>query len=605
MVGVQLKHHPRFGWRTGIGALLVLAVMSTAACAAPQPEVVIDSPPTDSSRQWAEETIETMTPAQKVGQLFITHAYGRTADSTADEDVTNNRSTHGVDSAAELVAKYHLGGVIYFGWANNIADPEQIAGLSNGLQEAAMGDTGVPLFISTDQEHGAVVRIGPPVTQFPGNLALGASQDPSLATDSAVVISQELRAMGLNQNWAPVADVNVNPQNPVIGVRSFGADPVKAAEFTAAAVAGYQNEPGPMAASAKHFPGHGDTDVDSHTALPVITHDEKEWWELDAPPFVAAVDAGVDMIMSAHIRFPALDDTGTPATLSHPILTGLLREQLGYDGVVVTDSLSMEGVRQDHTDSQVPVEALKAGADLLLMPPDIDLAVSAVMEAVESGDLTAERIDESVLRVLELKHRRGLVGEQGVDVTAVSQTVGIGDHHAVAERVAAASVTAIRSDGDVLPLTGDTPVLVTGSGNETVGALAEAITTHGPTSTAQAAGDDPDPQKRREVTDAARKAGAVVVVTRNVAAHPAQAELVDELVATGTPVVVLSVAAPYDVNRLSAATVLATYSDIPVSLKAAAAVMCGQAEATGRLPVDVPVVDTPDDVLYPIGHGVP
>ncbi|MFD0560165.1 beta-N-acetylhexosaminidase [Stackebrandtia endophytica] len=581
--------------------LLVVAMVTfTAACAAtPQEATIEDIEDVDPARQWADQTLESLTLAEKVGQLFITHAYGATADSTEAGDVERNQSTHGVDTAAELVRRYHLGGVIYFGWADNLADPEQIAGLSNGLQTAALDDTGIPLLVSTDQEHGAVVRIGEPVTQFPGNLAIGATRQVEYAAASAEVIGTELRAMGLNQNWAPVADVNVNPANPVIGTRSFGADPQSVAEFTAAAVRGYQTQ---LVASAKHFPGHGDTDVDSHTDLPEITHDREQWWEVDAPPFIAAIDAGVDIVMSAHLRFPALDDSGTPATLSHPILTGLLREELGFDGIIVTDSLSMEGVRQDHTDGEVVVEALKAGADLLLMPPDIELAVNSVMDAVSEGELDEDRIDASVRRILELKHRRGIVDAPIVDV-AGTKVVGSREHQAVADEVAAAAITVLRvSDDGFVPPTG--PVLVTGVGDQTVGTLAEAITSHGPTTLAHASGSDPDANTREAVLSTAAKADAVVVVVRGVGGSSQQRQLIEDLVATGKPVTVLMTDAPYGAGHVeSAAAVLVAYSDLPTSLRAAAAVICGKAEGTGRLPVDVMTAEASPGVLYPIGHG--
>ncbi|GAA4902200.1 beta-N-acetylhexosaminidase [Stackebrandtia albiflava] len=592
------RRRPRLRRALALDAILLAFVLSATACAAEPADPVADEPsPTDPSRVWAERKLATLTLAQKVGQLFITQPYGADADAADD----GNRTTHGVDTPAELVRRYHLGGVIYFGWSGNITDPARIAALSNGLQQAALDDTGIPLLVSTDQEHGAVVRIGPPVTQFPGNLALGATGDPDQARRSAEVIGAELRAMGLNQNWAPVADVNVNPANPVIGNRSFGGDPARVAEFTAAAVAGYQDGPAGIAASAKHFPGHGDTDVDSHTDLPVITHDLDEWRRLDAPPFKAAVDAGIDVIMSAHIRFPELDDSGTPATLSKPILTGLLRDELGFDGVVVTDSLAMEGVRIGHTDAEVPVKALQAGADLLLMPPDIATAVDGVMAAVESGDLTEARIDESVLRILELKHRRGIVDAPMTDPDAVT-TIGDTAHRQVAADVAAASITLLRDDSGALPIGRRDTVLVTGSGDRTVAGLAEAITANGPTTRAHATGEDPDDALVETVTDAARGVDAVVVVTRDVASHPGQERLVAALAETGRPVIAVSVAAPYDANRLPAdVAVLASYSHLPVSLRAAAAVVCGTAEATGRLPVEIPAADR-QTVLYPIGH---
>jgi beta-N-acetylhexosaminidase len=318
-------------------------------------------------RWFVKRRLKAMSLEEKVGQLFTTYAYGQTADTTAAADVASNRTAHGVDNAAELVETYHLGGIIYFAWSNNVANPDQITALSNGLQDAALADCGTPLFIATDQEHGLVTRIGPPATQLPGAMALGATHDPEAARAAAVIAGKELRAMGLNQNFAPDADVNVNPANPVIGVRSFGSDAEHVASFVAAQVEGYQAR-GDLAATVKHFPGHGDTEDDSHAELPRIDHTYEEWQAIDAPPFRAAIESGVDLVMTAHIQFPALDDSLRPATLSEDILTGLLREELGYDGVVITDSLRMEGVREGYGDDRIPVLALLAGADILLMP---------------------------------------------------------------------------------------------------------------------------------------------------------------------------------------------------------------------------------------------
>ncbi|NEA77367.1 glycoside hydrolase family 3 N-terminal domain-containing protein, partial [Streptomyces sp. SID13588] len=260
-------------------------------------------------------------------------------------DIDLNLKEMGVKTAAELIAKYHVGRIIYFVWAHNTRSPHQIADLSNGIQQAGLAQpTPLPLLISTDQEHGIVARVGKPATLMPGAMALGAGGSRSDARKAAQIAGAELAAMGIVQNYAPVADVNVNPANPVIGVRSFGSDPQAVAELVAAQVKGYQGAG--IAATSKHFPGHGDTKTDSHYGLPRIDHTVEQWEQLDAPPFRAAIAAGIDSIMTAHILVPALDPAEDPATLSHPILTGVLRERLGYDGVVVTDALDMAGVRE-------------------------------------------------------------------------------------------------------------------------------------------------------------------------------------------------------------------------------------------------------------------
>ncbi|GDY53827.1 hypothetical protein SVIO_044500 [Streptomyces violaceusniger] len=327
----------------------------------------------ERDRRRIDELIGRMTLDQKIGQLFVMRVYGHSATRPDPADVAANRKEIGVDNAAELIAKYHVGGVMYIGWAHNIRDPHQVAALSNGIQKAALATSvPVPVLLSTDQEYGTVARVGAPATLFPGAMALGAGGSAADARTAARTAGAELAALGIRQDYAPIADVNVDPANPVIGVRSFGADPKAVARMVAAQVAGYQSAG--VAATAKHFPGHGDTSVDSHVGLPRITHSRKEWERLDAPPFRAAIEAGIDSIMTAHLLFPALDPADDPATLSRPILTGVLREELGYDGVVVTDSLGMEGVRKKYGDDRVPVLALKAGVDQLLNPPSLSLA---------------------------------------------------------------------------------------------------------------------------------------------------------------------------------------------------------------------------------------
>src|SRR6476646_1611225 len=331
-----------------------------------------------------QQALSRMSLEEKVGQLFVQNVY--VSDATTPD--SRNIPLYGVASPAEVVKKYHLGGVIYFAWTDSAKNPQQITGLSNGLQQAAReSGAHIPLLIGTDQEQGVVTRIGPPATQFPGSMALGAGRSTDDARTAAAITGQELKAMGITTDYAPDADVNVSPLNPVIGTRSFSSHTDLVAQMVTAQVKGYQ-EDGRISSTAKHFPGHGDTSTDSHTGLPVITHTREQWAELDEPPFRAAIAAGIDSIMTAHIVVPALDPAEDPATLSRPILTGILREELGYDGVVVTDSLGMEGVRTKYGDDRVPVLALKAGVDQLLNPPDLGVAWNAVLNAVRGGELT-------------------------------------------------------------------------------------------------------------------------------------------------------------------------------------------------------------------------
>ncbi|RPF40669.1 beta-N-acetylhexosaminidase [Streptomyces sp. Ag109_G2-6] len=534
-----------------------------------------------------------------VGQLFVSRAYGHSATDPDPADADLNRAQFGVRSAAELVARYHLGGIVYFAWAHNTRSPQQIAALSNGLQRAAAGSgAGIPLLLSVDQEHGAVARIGRPATLLPGAMALGAGGSPADARRAARLAGTELAALGIRQDYAPVADVNVNPANPVIGVRSFGSDPEAVAELTAAQVRGYQAAG--VAATAKHFPGHGDTETDSHVGLPVMRHSRAQWEELDEPPFRAAVEAGADVVMTAHIVFPALDPSGDPATLSRPIVTGILRERLGFRGVVVTDALDMAGVRQKYGDDRVPVLALKAGCDQLLNAPDLGLAYRSVLAAVGSGELTRARIEESVLRILEVKARRGLFEDPYADEGRVDAVVGTGEHLEAADAIAAGTTTLLANPRGLLPLdaasgprllvTGADPASPTGTTGPPTEVLARELT---------ALGCRAQSLPAERAVAAAPGHAAVVVCTYNVPeGESPQRTLVADLVATGVPVVLVAVRNPYDPARLPAcAAEVATYTWTDVEMRAAARVLTGARRPAGRLPVPVPG-------RYPLGHGL-
>jgi beta-N-acetylhexosaminidase len=359
--------------------------------------------------------VKKMTVREKVGQLFMPTLPGRTPA-----------------AGAALVRRYHLGGVIYF--PGNLRTPRQTAELSNGLQKAALKDTGVPLVISTDEEQGIVSRL-PYVTRFPSNKLLAstrhADEDTRLA---ATVTGEELMAVGINQDNAPDADVNINPRNPVIGVRSFGSDPKKVAHLVGVAIDAYRKTG--VAVVAKHFPGHGDTATDSHTGLPVINHTKEQWERVDAPPFQAAVDHHADVIMTAHIVVPHLDSSRVPATMSKRVLGGLLRDKLGFKGVIITDSLQMAGATVKFGPDEAAVRAVVAGADMLLMPRDLGRAYNAVLAAVKSGRISQSRLDDAVTHIIRMKDERGMFHPY-VDVSKAESVFTSKSHREAARKVEA------------------------------------------------------------------------------------------------------------------------------------------------------------------------
>lgn len=556
-------------------------------------------------RAWARAVLSRMTLDEKVGQVFNQYLYGSSATEVTEADAAENLKLYGVRTPAEVVAKYHLGGATYFNWTHSVVDLPQVTALSNGLQRASLAaNRGVPMTISVDQEHGAVARIGEPATLFPGGMALGATGSRAHARDVGRITGEELRALGITLDFAPDADVNVNPANPVIGVRSFGADPHLVARMVAAEVKGLQSNRG-VSACAKHFPGHGDTATDSHVGLPMITHTRQQWATIDRPPFEAAIAAGVDVIMTAHLLVPALDDSGDPATLSRPIITGILRGELGFRGLVVTDGLQMQGVREKYGDGEVAVRALLAGADMLLMTPDMPAAWAAVHQAVASGRLPMARLEEAVLRNLQLKAKRGVVDRPYVDAARIGAVVGTRQNLRVADEVADDAITLLRNQG-VLPLAArGARVALVGwsSGTTTHQVLADELRRRGAQVTTVTTGATPTDAQVAQAVAAAADAQVVVVTTYNVAAGSAQAKLVAALQATGRPVVVAALRNPYDIAHLPAtAAFLATYSWQPVALRALVRAITGEHVPGGRLPVAVTAADGSE--LYPVGAGL-
>lgn len=568
------------------------------ATAASAPRMSVDA----QAEAAATQALRGLTLEEKVGQLFITWVNGK----TADEVNPKNQTDFGVDTPAQVVRKYHLGGVIYFNndTRDNFDDPVQVAKLSNGLQKAAItSGAHIPLQVAADQEGGTVTRMGAPATEFPNAMAISAGRDTGRATKAATILGQELRAVGINQDFAPDSDVNSNPANPVIGVRSFAGQPGLASDFVTAELKGFQKS---VAATSKHFPGHGAAPTDSHTGLPRIDSTEAQWRATDVPPFKAAIAAGVDSIMSAHIQFPSLDPSLEPATLSKPIITGKLRNELGYNGVVVTDALEMQGVRQLHSDAEIPVLALKAGIDQLLMPVHLDLAINSVLTAVKTGDIPMQRIDQSVLRVLKLKFKRGILFSPFVDTNRVMKTVGIPASLATAQDIADRGITAVANDAGVLPLKQKpATALVTGWGVSTTATLAQKLTAHGTAATAYQTGQAPTDAQIAQAVANAKNTDLVVVLTNNIATFPLQTKLLDALQATGKPVVAVAAQIPYDAGYPSTVkTWLATYGYITPTLEALAKVVLGETKPVGKLPVDIPAGADLTTVKYPFGHGL-
>lgn len=571
-----------------------------------------------SERRWVTRTLAAMSLREEVGQLFEINGYGQSVRDTSPAMVGLNRRYYGVDNIEQLIQKYHPGGIIYFDWANNLENPGQIVRLSNGIQRASLGQsTPVPMLISTDQEQGEVLRVGPPATVFPGNMALGATGNIALASQAASITGTELRAMGISIDNAPVVDVNVNPLNQADGVRAYGDRVAYVSSFATAQIRAYQTRQSTtgVAATAKHWPGLGDTTINSDNGVAVSPQTLAQLKRTNFPSFKAAIRAGVDQIMVTHILYPRIDRSRFPTSLSSFFVNGLLRGSLHYNGVVVTDALDA-GALKGFSASEVALKALRAGDDRLLeiaqdvpggtvdtAPANLVSAYNAVLRAVQTGALTKRRLDRSVTRILELKWKLGLAGHPFTDPSRVQSVVGTPGHLAVAQLVADQSITLLRNNAHLLPLAAGSgkKVLVTGVNTSTI---AQDITARGLSTHVLATGLAPSSALIASAVAAAKSKDLVVVATYNAWSDPGQLGLVRALIATGTPVAVLEVGTPYDIAYLpGASTVIAGYDFQNVSLDAMVRVLFGEVNPTGKLPVTIRLPAAPRTVLYPFGYG--
>lgn len=349
-------------------------------------------PTEDELKQKRIQTIiDGLTIEEKVGQMFMVGFEGTSVPSSLDTAIQYQK----------------FGNFIYFG--ANVADDTKVASMSNALQSKVMDQIGIPAFISMDQEGGMVVRFAGEATHFIGNMALVATNNPLNAYQVGIHMGEELRHYGVNLNLAPVLDVNNNPANPVIGIRSYADDPEIVSEYGLQMIRGLRESD--VIATVKHFPGHGDTSVDSHYGLPMIPHTMERLMNIELAPFIDAIDAGADALMTAHIIFSAIDNE-LPATLSYKVVTELLREELGYDGIVMTDEMRMNAIRNNFSASEAATKAIQAGVDILLYAESTSTSIAAyngVIDAIEAGIITETRINESVWRILDKKIKYGLM----------------------------------------------------------------------------------------------------------------------------------------------------------------------------------------------------
>lgn len=549
-------------------AALVVAGCGPAAPTATEPEPSGDATPaapggddTADPAARAARLAATLADEDLVGQVLMPYAYGHKAAEVSAGSAAGNQKLAGVDTPAEMIAKYRLGGLILVGFSaddptggnqvtTNVDNPAQVRDLTAGLQAAAqqLPAGAAPLLIGTDQEFGVVTRISTGVTTLPSAMAAGAAGDAALTEAAWGAAGAELAALGVNVDFAPVADV-LGAKSQVIGSRSYGADPKAVAAQVGGAVRGLQGAG--VAATLKHFPGHGHTTADSHSDLPVLAQDRAALESADLPPFAAGIDAGAWLVMSGHLDVRAVDP-GVAATFSQKVLTGLLRERLGFTGVVVTDGMNMAPALR-YPPGEAAVRAINAGNDLILMPPNVTKAYDGLLAALRDGSLPRTRLVEAVTRVLTLKFR---LAERPAPAMS---TLNDPAHAAAARKLAAAAVTALRGSCAQAKVRG--PVTVTSSG-----------------------GRD---RTRAALTEALRAAGVEVVAKGGTVVHlvgygDAAADLSPDATVT------VAMDTPYLLGAARSPVLLATYSSTPVAMAALADVLAGRAKPTGRSPVPVP-----------------
>ncbi|SEH89946.1 beta-N-acetylhexosaminidase [Halobacillus karajensis] len=535
-----------------------------------------------------QHALENMTMEEKVGQMLMPDF--RTRDG---ENVTEM-----LPEIEQLVKDYHLGGVILF--RENVVTTEQTAKLAADYKEASEK---YGLLLTIDQEGGIVTRLQSG-TDMPGNMAVGAARSEEMAEDVGGVIGAELESLGINMNFAPVMDVNNNPDNPVIGVRSFGENPELVGRMGVAYTKGLQKHG--VAATAKHFPGHGDTAVDSHLGLPEVPYDRKRLEEVELYPFQQAMDRGIDAIMTAHVTFPKIDgktvtskkdgsEIALPATLSEEVLTGLMREQMNYDGVVITDALNMKAIADHFGPVDAVIRAINAGADIALMPVGLEEVAEGVYDAVESGGIPMETVEESVERILTLKMKRGIIKEetpQSIEdqIEEAQQVVGSEEHKAVEKEAAERSITLVKND-DVLPLdSSDENVVVIG--NSFIGDLADTVSAyHSNTTVIQTNAPELTETEKQIVLEADKVIFGTYtynVFTRS-EDHP-QMQLIHEVMEeTDAEVIGVGIRNPYDIMAYPEVDAyIAQYGFREASFAATAATIFGENNPSGQLPVTIP-----------------
>jgi len=528
-----------------------------------------------------DSIVSSLTLEEKIGQMMLV-AFKGPAVSPELADMISNRT---------------IGGIILYSSWGNVEDPRQVAALNAQAQAlAAKNPKSIGLFVGIDQEGGPVNRLRDGVTVFPSQMAVAASGNREHARAMARVLARELAVLGINMNYSPVADVNSNPQNPIIGIRSFGSDSNVVSRLTAAMVEEYVKAK--MLCTPKHFPGHGDTDIDSHLGLPISNHDKTTLERVDFPPFAAAFKAGAPAVMTAHVEVPALEPAKElPATLSSRVLEGVLRKDMRFGGLIITDSLGMGALSKGVGTIRAAVLAAKAGADILLFgadlghePKDQILAFDALVSAVKSGEIPMATIDRAASRILAAKQQYGLLNAAAIRDRSmeIPFEVGSAENRQAAMAAAQDSMTLRHDRLKLLPFKPKDKILVIWPERTSFDPVDALVLP--PETVLIRTSREPSSQDFSRAVEAAGQADKVVAITYDAIRNPAQQSMVRALLAVKPQGLIhVAMGAPYDLSLFSDAPAsIATYGDVPASVQALSSAMTGTIPFRGRLPVRLP-----------------
>lgn len=568
---------------------VILLLGATFSCA-PAPESTPESQPA-TGKQSIEEQIAGMSLEEKIGQMFmpIFSATYYNDDNAAFEEV------------ARWIEDYHIGGLIMFG-----GDP--YAGARNIYRFQKLSPR--PLLMASDFEWGVPMRLSAG-TRYPENMAIAAAGNPGYAYQQGVITAREAKALGIHITFSPALDINNNPDNPIINVRSYGEDPETVVKFGTEYIRGLQSEH--VAATAKHFPGHGDTDVDSHLHLPAINAGRDRLDSLEFVPFVEAIEAGTKLIMSTHLALPELPSGNTPATLSPYILTDILRDSLGYEGVIVTDAMNMGGIVRGYWPGEAAVKAVQAGNDIVLFSPDFEMAYHAVLEAAREGRIAMESINASVKRILELKEWVNVDEVRYPDLAEVERILEDPENLQKAEKVFRESMTLVRDENKVLPMDAgqiDNLATIILTDNLRFGypgrTFASSITSRVDRNRVISIGPQASDSVLTHAAEVIEKSDAVAVGVfvrfasfKGTINLPEQlGEFLTEVLKKEKPIVTVGFGSPYLLRYFpSARTYMVTYSTSYEVQRSAAAALFGEQAIEGKLPVSLPAG-------YEAGHGL-